>query len=315
MLANIQMRLRNIIRLEFIKAILPIEGLAVVLPRDCSANYSPENAFSSVLALPSVNVLVDEIEGNNFGTSNDVDRSLAICQYDAMWRSECLHNRIGVSRGYTLFFPKFMKAQRVYSPTPLANLQTLSFRLQDPENNLLSTVPDASLLQTVTLGYDISGSCYSNDQSGNYIFLQTTDWFPLWSYSQLDKILIQGLTPNTITGSSSLYDWLQDSGGHTVIGTAYGSYASNVTDGWTEAGYANWIIIQNRMLDPATNYGDLSMNTFTGSVNGDKTMSTALAQYPQTGAGVLNLSRQVQLYLRVITREYDLVSKIRTENV
>jgi len=314
--ANIQQRLRNIIRLEFIKTILPVEGLSVILPKDCSSNQTlPENAFSSVLALPSINVLVDEIEGNNFGTSNDIDKSLAVCQYDATWRSECLYNRLGLSRGYTLFFPKFMKAQRVYSPTPLANLQTLSFRIQDPENNLLSKAPDASLLSAIAFSSDVSGSCYY-DPSRNYIFLKTKEWFPLWSYSQLDKILIQGLTPSTTAGSSELCQWLQNSGGHTVIGTAaYGDISNGIYDvssGYNSVGYANWVIIQNRLQDPTN--GGTGLQYFSGSLDGDNTLATSLVGYPQSG-GILNLSRQVQVYVRVITREYDLVSKVRTDNV
>jgi hypothetical protein len=316
--AHINTRLRNIIRLEFIKAILPVEGLSVILPHDCSGSTSlattPQNAFYSVLALPSVTVLVDELQGNNFGTNNDIDKSLAVCQYDATWRSDSLWNKTGINRGYTLFFPKFMKAQRVYSPTPLSNLQTLSFQLHDPEGNLLSKNPDASLLNTITFGDDsnVSGSCYS---SANYIFLQTKEYFPLWSYSQMDKILLQGLSfqyPAKSTAATALIDWLQDDGGHSIIGTAWNDTTNTVSDGHNSVGYANWIIIQNRHVDPAT--GATGLDYFTGSLIGDAAFGSFLAGFPQSG-GALNLSRQVQLSIRIITREYDLVSKVRADNV
>ena len=316
--AHINTRLRNITRIEFIKAILPVEGLSVILPQDCSANpitTTPQNAFYSVLALPSVSVLVDEFQGNNFGTNNDIDKSLAVCQYDATWRSDTLWNKTGINRGYTLFFPKFMKAQRVYSPTPLSNLQTLSFQLHDPEGNLLSKSPDASLLNTIVFGRDVDdGACYY-DNTGKYIFLQTKEYFPLWSYSQMDKILIQGLSfqyPTDPAASTALIDWLQGSGGHSVIGTAYGSVAGSLTDGFNSVGYANWIIIQNRQSDPAT--GATGLEYFTGSSGGDAALGTFLKTFPQSG-GVLNLSRQVQLSIRIITREYDLVSSVRADNV
>jgi len=314
--AHINTRLRNIVRIEFIKAILPVEGLSVILPQDCSGNISlattPQNAFYSVLALPSVTVLVDEFQGNNFGTNNDIDKSLAVCQYDATWRSDTLWNKTGINRGYTLFFPKFMKAQRVYSPTPLSNLQTLSFQLHDPEGNLLSKSPDASLLQSIAFGNDVSGSCYS---SSNYIFLQMKEYFPLWSYSQMDKLLIQGLSfqyPTNPAAATALINWLQDDGGHSVIGTAYGPDAGSVTDGHNSVGYANWIIIQNRLVDPAT--GATGTNYFTGTQAGDVIFGDFLIGFPQSG-GALNLSRQVQLSIRIITREYDLVSSVRADNV
>jgi len=316
--AHINARLRNVTRIEFIKAILPVEGLNVILPKDCSGSAAtqPQNAFYSVLALPSVNIMVDEFQGNNYGTDNNIDKSLAVCQYDATWRSETVCNKPGVNRGYSLFFPKFMKAQRVYSPTPLSNLQTLSFKIQDPENNLLSTLPDSSVLKSIVFGANISGTCYS-DVSSNYIFLQTQDWFPIWSYSQLDKLLLQGLTfasTSTPAAGVTLNQWLQDPAGHSIVSIAYTQNSATpftVQEGGNDAGYANWIIIRNRFQDPVS--GVVARDYFSGGAN-DNALASDLLNYPQTG-GLLNLSRQVQLFIRIITREYDLVSSVRAENV
>ena len=314
--AHINARLRNVVRLEFIKAILPVEGLNVIVPKSCDTTNvpNPQNAFYSALALPSVNVLVDEMEGNSYGTSNDIDKSLAVCQYDATWRSESVWNKPNVNRGYSLFFPKFMKAQRIYTPAPLSNLQTLSFRLQDPEGNLLSSIPDSSVIAELGFSNTLfngttSSSCYLSTSLPEYIFLRTKEWFSLWSYSQLDKILLQGLTTTTQEGSAALNEWLQKEAGHSVVGTGWsdgltGLELDMVNDGFNDVGYANWIIIRNRYVDPAT--GSTDLQPF--SSNDD-----ALAG-EQTG-GVLNLSRQVQLSIRVITREYDLVSNVRSDNV
>lgn len=315
---NIHNRLRNIVRLEFIKAILPVEGLSVVVPKDCTGSTptnQPQNAFYSALALPYINILADEVQGNNYGTNGEIDKSLAVCQYDATWRSEIVHNKPDVNRGYTLFFPKFMKAQRVYSPTPLANLQMLSFRLQDPEGNLLSSAPDSSDLATIAFSNRLSGtSCYL-DSDGEYIFLRTTDWFPLWSFSQLDKILLQGLTALPVDGSAALNEWLQNPAGHSVIGVAYSDdlFANifTVYDKFNTAGYANWIIIRNRFQDPST--GSVSLDYFSSAAN-DNALGIAVLAASQTG-GILNMSRQVQLSIRIITREYDLVANVRADNV
>ena len=314
---HVQNRLRNISRIEFVKAILPVEGLSVVLPRDCSGSVT--NPFSSVLGLPSINVLVDELQGNNVGTNNSIDNSLAVCQYDATWRSEYAYSATQpLGRGYALFIPKFMKAQRIYTPAPLANLQTLSFRIEDPEHHLLSEVPDAALLGTIAFSSSVTGSCYS-DATGEYIFLQTKTWFSIWAFNQLDRTAIKGLTFTSGSqpdGSKTLIDWLQGSAGHVVVGVAYGSAGLTVTDGINDAGYANWIIIRNRFVDP-TSSGSNALNYFTGSSAGDSELATDLATYPasyQTG-GMLNLSRQVQITLRIITRELDLVANVRADNV
>jgi len=210
-----------------------------------------------------------------------------------------------------------MKAQRIYTPAPLSNLQTLSFRLQDPEGNLLSEIPDSSALSLIQFSNspDLSGSPCYYDTSGEYIFLQTTEYFSLWSYSQLDKILLQGLTfvsAGQPAASAALNAWLQDPAGHSVISTAYTDSSGSVKDGYNSVGYANWIIIRNRFQDPTS--GLTGLDYFSGSSMGDATLRNNLIGYPQTG-GLLNLSRQVQLSIRIITREYDLVSNVRSDNV
>jgi hypothetical protein len=306
---TIQNRLRNIVRLEFIKAVLPVESLDVVILQE-GAVPTATSGFSSVLGLPSVNVLVDEVEGNTYGTRNTIDRSLAVCQYDSVWRSDYQTTNLvsgsPLNRGYTLFFPKFMKAQRVYTPAPLSNLQTLTFRLQNPEDELLSKLPDSSPLATIGDGTAITGSAFYT--TNKYIYLRSSIWFPAASYSVLDKVLVQGFSILTPPDGLEFTTWLQDPAGHSVVGIAYSTVApasNTVLDGANSAGYANWIIIQNRMNDPKD--GDVGVKTFT-------TLS-GLETFPINGAGFLNLSRQVQLYLRVITREYDLITNVRSDNV
>lgn len=322
---TVRNRLRNISRIEFIKAILPVEGLTVIVPRVCPAPATPtnpvQNAFYSVLALPSVTVVVDELQGNNYGTDQEIDKALAVCQYDAVWRSDYVYNNRELGRGYSLFIPKFMKAQRVYSPAPLANLSNLSFRLEDPENNVLSSLPDSSVVSHLAFSQDVSGSCYTNDPSGNYIFVQTSSWFPVWSYSQMDHILFKGLAfdgapfPSGTTESTDLLTWLQNDTGHPVVGVAYTSgspstpYIYEVTDGANDAGYANWVVIRNRFADPST--GDTNLLVFST----DPTFHTSVANTAIVSGGILNLNRQTQLYLRIVTREYDATSSVRSDNV
>jgi hypothetical protein len=326
--ATIQNRFRNITRIEFIKAVIPNEGLEVVVPRDCSASGAPAaaDAFLSPLALPFVQVMMSEHQGNNFGTNDTVDRSLAICQYDSQWRTEQIGGSL-TNRGYTLFFPKFMKAQRLYAPTPLANLQSMSFQLLNPENRLLSPVSDSFLINRVVYSSDLSGSCYSDpsgDAAGSeYLFIQTNDWFPLWAFSKLDRIQFDGLkfssaTPAIERAGLALNKWLEREDGHVVMGIAYAdpSSGSAVVDGANACGYANYLIIRNRFLDPVA--GGCERYLFAGGAVAEASLAAELAAYGSSGyqkGGVLNLSRQVQLFLRIITRDFDAASNTRPDNV
>lgn len=324
---TVHTRFRNIVRIEFVKAIIPVEGLDVVIPRVCPSGGTavavPEQAFYSALALPFIQVLMDELQGNNVGTTDTVDRSLAICQYDATWRTDHPHGSGGAgtttNRGYTLFFPKFLKAQRIYSPTPLGSLQKMSFRLLNPENSVLSTQPDAVSVSRVAFGDQITGSCYF-DTTGEYLFLEAAAWFPLWAFSKLDRIQLRGLTfvGSTSTmqaAGDSLIRWLEDPAGHVVVGIAHTTAAGPpvvVADGANDCGYGNWIIIRNRFTDPTT--GSCQRYLFTGSLADEPVFETEFSETAGTG-GALNLSRQVQLFLRIVTRELDHASIIRPDNV
>jgi hypothetical protein len=332
---TIQNRLRNIVRIEFIKAILPVEGLDVAIPRVCCTETdttpSPEGAFLSSLALPYIQVQMDELQGNNtVGTNETVDRALAICQYDSTWKSDPTHVPT-TNRGYTLFFPKLMKAQRIYTPTPLANLQSLSFHLLNPENNPLSLVPDSFAVENILYSHlpDTSGSCYSDASGGGataataqYLFIQTKKWFPLWAFSRLDRVKFDGLTFTSTTSAiqaagEALNTWLQRPEGHIVVGIVSSVTDGGVQDSANSCGYANWIVVRNRFQDPTD--GTCERQLFAASSGDETTLATELAAYNATTGyqrgGVLNLSRQVQLFLRVVTREVDPASNVRPDNV
>ena len=299
--ATLTNRFRNITKIEFVKIILPVEGLDVVLQRDSTAGnpINPAISFVSTLSAPYVTVIMDEMTGNNYGTNEQIDKSLAVCQYDATWRSESSNTKV-INRGYTLFFPKFMKAQRIYAPTPLASLQKMSFSVLNPENQLLSTIPDATPLSVIVFGNSTNITSYYGDVSAGYIFLESSTWFPMWAFSALDRIQIAGLSAD---GQDDIITWLQQESGHIVVGTAYtDASSSKIVDGANSGGYANHIIIRNRFINP--DGGLVARNAFT----------TELTTYVGSGA-ILNASRQVQLTLRVTVRELDSTTNLRPDNV
>jgi len=351
----IMKQFKNITRLEFVKAILPVEALDIAAtappltpccceppPNPCGApptasgvplplpsQAMADKAFYSVLALPFINITCNEYTGNNIGTNDSIDRSLAICQYDATWRSDIQPGEHRLNRGYTLFFPKFMKAQRLYQPTPLGTFQKLTFELLNPENQPLSRLPDSSQVAQILF----SGSLTSNltppysafiDNANNYIFIRTRQWYPQWSYSKIDKITFAGLSfvwpeASVQSAGNELLKWLQNDDGHLVLGTAYTDPASStVCDGANPCGFSNWIIIQNRMTtstSPDFN-GSCTLQPFSTATGDDTALAAVLRGIPpeeQTG-GVLNLSRQVQIVLRVICRELDPATNIRPDN-
>jgi hypothetical protein len=309
-------RFRNIVRIEFIKAIFPVEGLEVVVPLDPSKNQIPDQAFVSTLALPYVQIMMDEILGNNYGTNDTIDKSLAVCQYDATWRTDTAAAMTTSNRGYTLFFPKFMKAQRVYSPTPLATLQKMTFQILNPENQLLAKTPDAVGIQQILFGKELTHTIYA-DPSSEYVCFLTKEWFPIWAFSQLDRILLGGIgfaAPDMSIQSTSrdAIAWFQRSDGHIVVGIGNTTDSSTVYDGANSCGYANCLFIRNRFSDPTT--GTCQRGFFGQTDSAESLFADALLTQI-TGGAILNASRQVQLVMRIVTRDLDSASKVRADNV
>ena len=279
--ATLTNRFRNITKIEFVKVILPVEGLdGLILP-------TSEISTVTVLSTPFITVIMDEMTGNNYGTNDIVDKSLAVCQYDATWKTDTRLQTL--NKGFTLFFPKFMKAQRIYSPTPLASLQKMSFKLMNPENILLSTIPDAVNISDISFGTLDGNGNYISDTSNNYVFIQTKVWFPTWSFAALDRIQMAGLEGL----STDFLAWPQQAKGHIIVGIC----------GSNAVGYANTLVIRNRFQDPTT--GGSSRLRFSEE--------PGVLQIDQ--GAVINVSRQVQLTLRITVREMDSATHLRPGNI
>ena len=100
--------------------------------------------------------------------------------------------------------------------------------------------------------------------------------------------------------------------GHQVV--AIGCLGAPAT--WTPnaVGYANLIVIQNQFASPTT--GSTSYYRFGGSSGNIGAAltdaGTASIAAPQR---FINLSRQIQLVFRVITREMDPIAQLRPDNL
>ena len=244
-----QVRFKNISRIELIKSIIPAEGLDVLVRRK-DANIVDRNntdAVINALSFPYISVNVAELDNNNYGTNNVIDNTFGVLQYDANWVAESvdLKNDMTLSRGYLAMIPKFMKSQKVYSPTPLASLQRLTINFQRPDGAVLSSFPDAlniagiipseRLSGTTTLFGSGSGrgsnvvntqAVYTTTTGANseYYWIQTSQWFPRHMFNEGDRINIGGLDLTGLNGNSNF-------NGNTVI---TGSATAELTNYFTQ---------------------------------------------------------------------------------
>jgi len=334
--AAASIKFKNITRIEFVKAILPVEGLDYLLRKNAASTAAVNYDVSlnvNILSFPYLNLYVKELDTNSYGTDYNFERAFGVLQYDANWISD---NTVVTKGGYLAMIPKFLKCQKVYTPTPLSTLQKLTLRLERPDGNLVSDVQDTLDISGVfsssgssgaymaPLGgaytANISGTKYA-DASANYIWLETSSYFSRFSVAQGDRIRLRGLTfPSTYSGDAGaladLLNWLNTTD-HLVIGTAWSNRVINTVhykDGWNQVGYSKYIIIQTRMNDPTTgsvtpvNFGSLTSLT-------NITFLSKLCGNTLTAGRLLNLSHQTHFVFRIITRDMDSTSRLRPDNL
>jgi hypothetical protein len=314
-------KFKNITRIELVKTILPIEGVDIIQKvDDLSGSIFTTYGTAlniNVLSFPYLNVYIPELDTNNFGTDTYLNQAFASLQYDANWVSD---NNAASKGGFLAMIPKFLKCQKVYTPTPLATLRKLSISIQRPDGCLVSDTLDTLDIQCITTSAAFSrigtDSTLYAGLNGQYLFIQTNSYFSRFMVNQGDRIQFKGVTCGITTGAATDFlNFVQRPEGHLVVQIAAVTSTGAVRDGPNGVGYANVIIIRSKMADPTT--GSTAPANFGGSSATNTQLQTDLntaATTPFTGR-FINLSHQTTLVFRVITRDLDATARLRPDNV
>jgi hypothetical protein len=150
-----------------------------------------------------------------------------------------------------------------------------------------------------------------------WIWIATSTYFSKFMFTQGDRIIFKNIAFNaTLTAvganATSLATFLTRAEGHLIsdIGIVTGGASPTYVDGANRLGYANGIIIRNSFPDPST--GTVTLDSWASSLGANATFSSN----PSTTAGrLINMNRQIQIIMRVITREMDSASKLRPDNL
>jgi hypothetical protein len=336
-----QQKFKNIVRIELVKAIMPGESLDVTV--DAYSTTSDTTYQDNILNLPYVSVRVAELENNNYGTDNFLDRCFGVLQYDAQWVSDT--TQTGCTRGFLAMIPKFLKCQKEYYPTPLSTLQKMTIEFLRPNGELLSTssdtfsvggiiatqvTPPAAFYSTFPFDINPTTSSYGilkpfvTGSPANF-FLNTSTYFSHFELCKGDRIQIKGYTyvatastPNPLDDAThgqslrAFCNWVNRPEGHIIVNTAYTDNSTippSLKNGVNDVGYANFIILQAPYQDPST--GSTSLQSF-----GDD-FGRTLSTYGSNLASpirLINLNKQLNLVFRIITREMDSLPQIRPDN-
>jgi hypothetical protein len=327
-------RFKNISRIELVKVIMPTEASDILTVKETSATAYGTDYNINVFSYPYLQVRIDELNTNGFGTNDGLNNSFGVVSYDAYWASDSSLN----NRGYTRLIPKFLKCQKVYYPTPLATLQKMTIQIQKPDGTLYSTAPDALDVSGIVTSAMLNGSGLTGwqpggsspnvagtnyyDTSGEFLWIQTNTWFSQFAVTQGDRIIFNNVAlPSGFTtyGSSNtdFLAYINQPQGHIVSDIAR-VYLTGSTfyfkTGSNKVGYSNFIIIRNKFNDPST--GSSAVTTFGGNSTNNTAFLAALSAAPGLASGrLLNSSHQLQLIFRVITRDMDSATRVRPDNL
>ena len=317
-------RFHNIVRIEMVKAIMPNESVNTLITNTgtgAAPTYGTTTNLN-ILTEPGIIIHVDELESNVFGTDDSLDRAFATLQYDAQWSSDTTTN----NPGYLAMIPKFLKCQKTYYPTPLATLTKMTIQLQRPSGSLVSdsldTLDISGIFASTSFSTYTSSSVYMNsavkDTNNNATFytIVTKTYFSRFAFTKNDRIDLQGINTSLISGNdaakSDFKSYMENNNGLLVVATGYVNGSKVFTDGANNAGYCNFIVVQAQYRDPTT--GSVLVNPFGGTDGNNQGLATAIAGVNFAGARLINLSKQVQLTFRVITRDMDSATRIRPNN-
>lgn len=327
-------KFRNIIRVELVKAIIPGESLDSFVTRTYSGSAFSYSAPYNINALsfPYIQVRIPELDNNNYGTNQSLNSAFGILQYDANWIYDTSNSS---ARGYFAMIPKFLKCQKVYQPTPLATLQKLTFRFERPDGTPLSTISDTVDISQVYSSKEVAAStgmpygydsAVENGTGAAYYFLKTSTYFSVQTIVKGERIAVKNIvwatapTNNTLRQATDLLSYLQTDGGVLVVDVGYGSSAvGGFTLGPNAQGYCNMIVVRGKFADPTT--GSTTTTALGGIADAGipGALSTTLTNFLNatacTTGRILNVSKQIQVVLRVITRDMDATGFLRPDNL
>jgi hypothetical protein len=331
-----QQKFKNIVRIELVKAIMPGEGLDVTI--DCKTTATTTTDYQdNILNMPYVIVRVAELENNNYGTDNFLDRSFGVLQYDAAWISDTVKQST-CSKGFLAMIPKFLKCQKEYYPTPLSTLQKMTIELLRPNGELISNSPDTFNVGGIIAISNNTGTIFPftiNPVASPYavtvpdstgaptlnpgnFFINTVTYFSKFEICVGDRIQISGYNYSETILNDPTYgqqlrafcNWINRPEGHIVIATTFSQSTGALSaDSTNTVGYANFIIIQARYEDPTT--GSIALNIF-GPTFGSTLNAFGIGL--QSPIRLINLNKQLNLVFRIITREMDSLPQIRPDN-
>ena len=234
--AGINTNYKNIISVELVNAILPLD--AHIEPFDT-------RLYLNVMKYPYLLLRIEELDGVFRGTNINNDRAFATLVFDKFHNSEVLSSDQITSnvnssvktnfsnefkRGFIRFNPAYFEKKKYYN-APLASLNKMTITLTDHRGQIFNTQTDTLAINAIaftdTLNnltdttYEINpthGFPYGAESSYKMIEITTSKYFSNRLFRIGDTIQISGFTmSNGGSNNVSFVSFITREAGHTII--------------------------------------------------------------------------------------------------
>lgn len=318
--ATIQQLYRNIISVELVSAILPMD--ASITPFDT-------RIYNGIMRYPYLLLRIDELDGVFRGTNNFTDRSFSTLIYDKVYFTNTLSNDYiaGTStsnsivqsspktafageylRGFMKFNPAYFEKKKFYN-NPLASLNRMTITITDPRGNLINleddVLPITSIAFTNTLDAITANSTellpsfawpYSTQSNYKMVEITTTNYFSNRLFRIGDRIIIRDFTlPATGAGTANnqnFVNFITRNEGHVIINLQVETDGASNT---YNRGYLNTIYIAPPGI----------MNSINQTVDSSTYYDNNIDYTGATYGTLINLDLQTHLMFRIVTRDPD----------
>jgi hypothetical protein len=323
--ATVSMMYRNIISVELVSGIMPMDSF--VQPFD-------NRIYMGLSRYPYLLLRIEELDNVFRGTNTWVDKAFSTMIFDKVFYTNTLStdyisgysgfNSIVQStprqafageylRGFMKYNPAYFEKKKYYN-NPLANLSHMSIEITDPRGNFVNTQNDVLNLSNIGFTGNVAALSgtellptfawpFSTQGSYSYVKLTTSTYFSNRLFRVGDRIIIKNFAGATDVNGAAFTSFINRDEGHVIINL---DLETNGAANSNNRGFINNLYIappgimdaNNQTVDPATYFAS-------GVIFGTVT----------NWGRLIDVDLQTQLLFRIVTRDPDTSNTLQPINV
>ena len=327
--ASISQMYRNIISVELVSAVMPM---------DAYVDAFDTRIYMGLSRYPYLLLRIDELDNVFKGTNNWVDKAFSTMIFDKVFYTNTLSSEYisdttnsivqstpkqGFSseylRGFMKYNPAYFEKKKFYN-NPLANLSRMTIDITDPRGNFVNTQNDVLSISNIQYTANLSaitanstellptfGWPYSTQASYKYVQLTTSTYFSNRLFRIGDRILIDNLSFNSNSSGvndSNFKEFINREQGHIIINLDVETNGA--------ANTYNRGFVSNIYISPPGVMDNIN-HTVSSSTYYDNT--TIDFENVKTFGSLIDVDLQTQLLFRIVTRDPDTSGTLNPINV